>query len=117
MKKMMRMKLKMEKLLEPFMKEKYPDRESGCSFREYTAEEIRLATDNFSDRLRLKSDGDLTNVYRGRINHFTVAIQMLNSVHGLSSQDFQAKVKLLSDIRQPHVLAMVGFCIEPQCSL
>lgn len=66
--------------------------ESGCSFREYTAEEIRLATDNFSDRLRLKSGGDLTNVYRGRINHYTVAIEMLNSVRGLSSEDFQAKV-------------------------
>ena len=33
MKKMMRRKLKMEKLLEPFMKEKYPDREAVAKER------------------------------------------------------------------------------------
>lgn len=69
------------------------------SFREYTAEEIRLATDNFSERLRLKSGGDWTNVYRGRINHSTVAIKMLNSVHGLSQEDFQAKVIIYEGLR------------------
>ena len=69
--------------------------ELSCSYREYTAEDIRLATDDFSDRLRLKSGGDWLNVYRGRINHLTVAIKMLNSVNGLSQEDFQAKVTLL----------------------
>ncbi|KAL2349012.1 hypothetical protein Fmac_003012 [Flemingia macrophylla] len=83
-----------------------------CTFREYTEEELRLATDNFSHRLRLKSAGDLTNVYRGRFNHFTVAIKMLPSS---SLQDFQSKVRLLGDIRQPHLVAMVGFCSEPKC--
>lgn len=66
--------------------------EPSFNFRKYTAEEIRLATDNFSERLRLKSGGDWTNVYRGRINHFTVAIKILNSATGLSQEDFQAKV-------------------------
>ncbi|KAG5067839.1 hypothetical protein GLYMA_01G022600v4 [Glycine max] len=83
-----------------------------CAFREYTEEELRLATDNFSERLRLKSGGDWTNVYRGRFNHSTVAIKMLPS---LSPQHFQSKVRLLGDIRQPHLVAMVGFCSEPKC--
>ncbi|KAF7829278.1 putative U-box domain-containing protein 50 [Senna tora] len=82
------------------------------SFREYTAQEIRLATDNFSDRLRLKSGGDWTNVYRGRINHSTVAIKMLNSVRVRIQYD---QVGLLSSIRHPHVVAMVGFCSELKC--
>lgn len=83
-----------------------------CTFREYTEEELRLATDNFSDRLRLKSGGDWTNVYRARFNHSTVAIKMLPSV---SLQHLQSKVRLLGDIRQPHLVAMVGFCSEPKC--
>lgn len=83
-----------------------------CTFREYTAEEVRLATDNFSERLRLKSGGDWSNVYRGRFNHSTVAIKMLPS---FSLQHFQSKVRVLGDIRHPHLIAMVGFCSEPKC--
>lgn len=68
--------------------------ETCCIFRVYTEEELRLATDNYSERLRLKSGGDWTNVYRGRINHSTVAIKMLNSFPTLSQQDFQSKVNM-----------------------
>lgn len=70
--------------------------ELSCSYREYTAEDIRLATDGFSERLRLKSGGDWLNVYRGRINHSTVAIKTLVSANRLSQQDFQAEVRLTS---------------------
>ncbi|KAK7252442.1 hypothetical protein RIF29_36377 [Crotalaria pallida] len=86
--------------------------EACCSFREYSEEEIRLATENFSERLRLKSGGDWSNVYRGRINHSTVAIKMLNS---LSQQDFQSKVRLLGEIRHPHLVSMLGICLGPKC--
>ncbi|XVF61504.1 hypothetical protein PTKIN_Ptkin08bG0135200 [Pterospermum kingtungense] len=89
--------------------------ELSCSYREYTAEDIRLATDGFSERLRLKSGGDWLNVYRGRINHSTVAIKMLNSANGLSREEFQAKVRLLNDMRHPHLVAMMGFCSELKC--
>ncbi|KAK9284992.1 hypothetical protein L1049_024174 [Liquidambar formosana] len=89
--------------------------ELSCSYREYTAEEIRLATDDFSERLRLKSGGDWTNVYKGRMNHATVAIKKLSSVHGLSQEGFQAKVKLLSQIRHPRLVAMIGICSGLNC--
>ncbi|XP_027192458.1 putative U-box domain-containing protein 50 isoform X2 [Cicer arietinum] len=89
----------------------------NCGMREYSEEELRLATDNFSERLRLLKcgGGDYSNVYRGRFNHSTVAIQMLSCFASLSQQDFQAKVRLLGGIRQPHLVAMVGFCSEPKC--
>ncbi|XP_059624135.1 putative U-box domain-containing protein 50 isoform X2 [Cornus florida] len=83
--------------------------------KEYTAEEIRIATYGFSERLRLKSAGERTNVYRGRINSMTVAIKLYNAVNGLSQEAFQAKVKLLSHIRHPHLLAMIGFCSDLKC--
>lgn len=65
-------------------------------FKEYTADDIRLATNGFSERLRLKPEGDWTAVYRGRIGNATVAIKMLNPVNGLSREDFWAKVFKLS---------------------
>ncbi|KAE8709468.1 Xanthine/uracil permease family protein isoform 1 [Hibiscus syriacus] len=72
---------------------------------------------NFSERLPLKSCGDWLNVYRGRINHSTVAIKMLSSVKGTSQEDFQAKVRLLTDIRHPHLVATMGFCSELTCMI
>ena len=67
--------------------------ENGCSLREYTKEEIIMATHNFSEHFRLKCGGDWSNVYRGDINHSNVAIKMLHSNLALSQHDFQAKVK------------------------
>jgi chromosome segregation ATPase len=66
--------------------------ELRCGFREYTAEEIRSATGDFSEGMRLKSGGDWTNVYRGRMNHGTVAIKMHNSTDQISQEVFQDKV-------------------------
>ena len=67
--------------------------ELSCGFREYSAEQIRLATNGFSERLRLKPGGDWTTSFRGRINRSTVAIKMLDSASGQSQEDFHAKVK------------------------
>ncbi|XP_048334445.2 putative U-box domain-containing protein 50 [Ziziphus jujuba] len=89
--------------------------EPGCSFREYSAEEIRLATDDYSERLRLKSGGDLTHVYRGRISHCTVAIKMINSSSAFSREEFQAQVEFLSHVRHPHLIPTLGFCSDPKC--
>ncbi|KAA0036349.1 putative U-box domain-containing protein 50 isoform X1 [Cucumis melo var. makuwa] len=84
--------------------------EVSCSTRVYTVEEITLATDNFSEQMRLSS-----RVYRGRINHLSVAIQMITSGNRLSEDDFQSKVELLSHIHHPHLIAMIGFCPELKC--
>ncbi|PRQ48467.1 putative transferase, protein kinase RLK-Pelle-RLCK-IXb family [Rosa chinensis] len=90
--------------------------DTSCGFKKYTAEEIRLATNNFSERLRIKSGGDWnTTMYRGRINHATVAIKILNFAKGDSKQDFKAKVTILSHIRHPHLVTMIGFCTELRC--
>lgn len=68
----------------------------SCCLREYTVEEIKLATDEYSESLRLKTgSGRSTTVYKGRINHDRVAIklQLFNSSDdGMPKEDFQAKV-------------------------
>lgn len=71
---------------------------TSCGFREYREEELRLATDDFSEQLRLRSGGDWTNVYRGRFNHSTVAIKLLPC---LSQQDFHSKVKTFTSFFSP----------------
>ncbi|KAL2536795.1 Ankyrin repeat region domain-containing protein [Forsythia ovata] len=43
---------------------------------------------------RPQSRGQLTNVYKGRINHMTVAIKMYNSANAPSHEAFTAKVLL-----------------------
>ncbi|CAK9168164.1 unnamed protein product [Ilex paraguariensis] len=87
----------------------------GFSYKEFTAAEIRVATNNFSDGLRLESAGNWTNVYRARIKNVAVAIKLYDSVNELSQEAFQAKVKLLSHIRHPNIVAMIGFCSELKC--
>lgn len=66
----------------------------SCCLREYTVEEIKLATDQYSESLRLKTgSGRSTTVYKGRINHDRVAIKLFNSSDdGVPKEDFQAKV-------------------------
>lgn len=87
----------------------------GFDYRKFTAAEIRAATDEFSERLRLKSAADWTTVYRGRVYGTTVAIKLSNSDEVLSQDTFLEKVRLLGHIRHPHILSMIGFCTEPKC--
>ena len=65
-----------------------------CSYREFSTDEIRLATDHFAPHRRLKAGGDWTNVYKGRINHLSVAIRLLDSEDGMCHEVFQAKVNI-----------------------
>ncbi|PIN19266.1 Non-specific serine/threonine protein kinase [Handroanthus impetiginosus] len=81
----------------------------GLDYREFSAAEIIAATEDFSERLRLKSAAQWTHVYKGRINHVTVAIKKYNS------EAFATKVKLFSLISHPNVVAMIGFCSELNC--
>ncbi|WZZ12587.1 hypothetical protein YC2023_105676 [Brassica napus] len=90
--------------------------EVKCGYREYVADDVKLATESYSDRLRLKSGGNWTNVYRGRIKHTTMAVKVIGDT--LSDEVFKAKVKLLNEIRHPNLVAIAGFCPEkPKCIL
>ncbi|KAL5063342.1 hypothetical protein RYX36_025079, partial [Vicia faba] len=89
--------------------------EKSCCLEEYTEEEIIMATNNFSEYLRLTSGRDWNNVYRGNINNSDVTIMMIDSTFALSQQDFQAKLMYLCNIRHPHLVAVLGFCSDPKC--
>ncbi|KAF3674037.1 putative AP2-like ethylene-responsive transcription factor AIL6-like [Capsicum annuum] len=89
--------------------------EPRFEYKEFSAAEIRAATDGFSERMRLKSGGDWTDVYKARLHHISVAIKLYSSADVDSEDTFQAKVKLLSHIRHPHMVSMIGYCSELRC--
>ncbi|CAN4114828.1 unnamed protein product [Withania somnifera] len=89
--------------------------EPRFEYKEFSAAEIRAATDGFSDSMRLKSGGDWTDVYKARLQHTSVAIKLYSSADVDSEDTFQAKVKLLSHMRHPHMLSMIGYCSELRC--
>lgn len=66
----------------------------SCRYREFSADEIRLATNNFATYNRLTCGRDWTSVYKGRINSMSVAVKMLDSYVDMSKETFQAKVPL-----------------------
>lgn len=65
---------------------------SGFGFREFSAAEMIAATENFSERFRVKSVCHGKNMYRGRINQITVAIKLHNPADERSLEDFTTKV-------------------------
>ncbi|XP_068656538.1 putative U-box domain-containing protein 50 [Aristolochia californica] len=84
---------------------------SNCGFREYKAEELKEATDDFSERMRVKR-GANGFLYRGRIHQIDVAIKLHNPLNKLSREEFQTKMKVLSSIRHPHLVTIIGTCTE-----
>ncbi|KAK9164008.1 hypothetical protein Syun_004910 [Stephania yunnanensis] len=81
-------------------------------YREFTADEIREAAENFSDCSKLKLGSECSNTFKGRINRSTLAIKMQTS---LSQEEFQAKMELLCRLRHPHLVSMIGACHDPKC--
>ncbi|KAK9130024.1 hypothetical protein Sjap_010511 [Stephania japonica] len=81
-------------------------------YREFSADEIREATENFSECSKLKLVSECSNTFKGRINRSTLAIKMQTS---LSQEEFQAKMELLCRVRHPHLVSMIGACHDPKC--
>ncbi|KAG9440218.1 hypothetical protein H6P81_020383 [Aristolochia fimbriata] len=84
---------------------------SFSGFREFTAEELKEATVDFSERMRIKT-GANGFLYRGRIHQTDVAIKLHNPLNKFSCHEFQAKMKVLSSIRHPHLVTIIGACTE-----
>ncbi|XP_040370252.1 putative U-box domain-containing protein 50 isoform X2 [Rosa chinensis] len=80
--------------------------------KEYTAEEIVLATDNFSWRLRSESVGIWGTVYKGYVDDAAISIKFLTSPE---ERVFNYMVKSLGLTRHRNLLSMLGFCSELKC--
>jgi hypothetical protein len=92
-------------------KEKLEDALNGfmSQYRMFTWDEIVSATSFFSEDLRI-GIGAYGMVYKCTLHHPTVAVRILHSNGYRKSKQFQQELEILSRIRHPNSLLLLGAC-------
>ncbi|XP_031500914.1 U-box domain-containing protein 35-like isoform X2 [Nymphaea colorata] len=83
-------------------------------YRKYTIEEIEIATENFSEKRKI-GEGGYGPVYKGYLDHTSVAIKVLRPDAAQGRMQFQQEVEVLSCIRHPNMVLLLGACPEYGC--
>ncbi|KAI6690187.1 hypothetical protein NL676_027015 [Syzygium grande] len=83
-------------------------------YRKYTIKEIEEATDYFSNSLKI-GEGGYGPVFKARLDHTYVAIKVLRPDVSQGLQQFQQEVEVLSCMRHPNMVLLVGACPEYGC--
>ncbi|KAI3468440.1 hypothetical protein Pfo_025103 [Paulownia fortunei] len=88
--------------------------QSDSRYRKYTIEEIEVATEYFSHSRKI-GEGGYGPVYKCYLDHTPVAVKVLrpDATHGRSQ--FQQEVEILSCIRHPNMVLLLGACPEYGC--
>ncbi|XAR73732.1 Non-specific serine/threonine protein kinase [Bertholletia excelsa] len=80
--------------------------------RSFRLEELEKATNNFSTDC-LVGSGAFGNVYRGTFDQEkTLAIKKARSDSYTSTEEFRNEVRLISKVKHPNLVSLVGFCEE-----
>ncbi|KAK1695787.1 hypothetical protein QYE76_012484 [Lolium multiflorum] len=80
-------------------------------FSEFSRSELRQATRNFSDTMKI-GEGGFGCVYKGVLRNTTVAIKMLHSESSQGKSQFQQELSVLSRVRHPNIVTLMGCCPE-----
>ncbi|EXC12822.1 U-box domain-containing protein 35 [Morus notabilis] len=83
-------------------------------YRKYTIEEIEMATEDFSESRKI-GEGGYGPVYRCELGHTPVAIKVLRPDAAQGRSQFQQEVEVLSCIRHPNMVLLLGACPEFGC--
>lgn len=83
----------------------------GTQFLEFSFMEINEATHDFDPSWKI-GEGKYGSVYRGLLRHMHVAIKMLPSYGSQNLLEFQKQVELLSKVRHPNLVTLIGTCPE-----
>ncbi|XVF69841.1 hypothetical protein PTKIN_Ptkin11bG0113200 [Pterospermum kingtungense] len=83
-------------------------------YRKYTIEEIEIATDLFSSSRKI-GEGGYGPVYVGNLDHTQVAIKVLRPDAAQGQSQFHQEVQVLSCIRHPNMVLLLGACPEFGC--
>ncbi|KAF5444749.1 hypothetical protein F2P56_033856 [Juglans regia] len=83
-------------------------------YRKYSIEEIEKATEDFSQSMKI-GEGGYGPVYKGLLDHTPVAIKVLRPDAAQGRKQFQQEVEVLSCIRHPNMVLLLGACPEYGC--
>ncbi|WVZ69947.1 hypothetical protein U9M48_018660 [Paspalum notatum var. saurae] len=83
-------------------------------YRKYHIDEIETSTERFSDGLKI-GEGGYGPVYRASLDHTPVAIKVLRPDAHQGRKQFQQEVEVLSCIRHPNMVLLLGACPEYGC--
>ncbi|KAJ6373436.1 hypothetical protein OIU76_027722 [Salix suchowensis] len=87
---------------------------SDVRYRRYPIEEIEAATDYFSESRKI-GEGGYGPVYKGYLDHTSVAIKVLRPDAAQGRSQFQQEVEVLCCIRHPNMVLLLGACPEYGC--
>ncbi|KAJ3693742.1 hypothetical protein LUZ60_009222 [Juncus effusus] len=79
----------------------------------FTFQELEEATKSFNDSLKI-GKGESGSVYRGTFRGTTVAIKKFNSQSRPSLSVWNQEVVVLSTVRHPNLVTLIGVCSEPR---
>lgn len=83
-------------------------------YRRYTIEEIETATEFFTESRKI-GEGGYGPVYRCYLDHTPVAVKVLRPDAAQGRSQFQKEVEVLSCIRHPNMVLLLGACPEYGC--
>ncbi|XP_062159120.1 U-box domain-containing protein 35-like isoform X2 [Alnus glutinosa] len=83
-------------------------------YRRYTIEEIEAATDHFAESRKI-GEGGYGPVYMCELDHTQVAVKVLRPDAAQGRSQFQQEVEVLSCIRHPNMVLLLGACPEFGC--
>ncbi|KAG2306343.1 hypothetical protein Bca4012_084626 [Brassica carinata] len=85
--------------------------DSNLRYRRYVIGEIEEATNSF-DKANKIGEGGYGPVFKGHLDHTPVAIKVLRPDAAQGRSQFQREVEVLSCIRHPHMVLLIGACPE-----
>ncbi|XP_040999759.1 U-box domain-containing protein 33-like [Juglans microcarpa x Juglans regia] len=80
-------------------------------FSEFCFSELDEATRNF-DPVLMIGEGGYGTIHKGVLRHTQVAVKMLNSHSLQGPSEFQQEVDVLSKLRHPNIVTLIGACQE-----
>ncbi|XP_019058540.1 PREDICTED: U-box domain-containing protein 35 isoform X2 [Tarenaya hassleriana] len=84
---------------------------TDARYRRYTIGEIEVATDSFEKSNKI-GEGGYGPVFKGFIDHTAVAVKVLRPDAAQGRSQFQREVEVLSCIRHPNMVLLIGACPE-----
>ncbi|KAK3031320.1 hypothetical protein RJ639_035226, partial [Escallonia herrerae] len=87
---------------------------SDVRYRKYSIEDLETATEFFSESRKI-GEGGYGPVYKCYLDHTPVAVKVLRPDAAQGRSQFQQEVEVLSCIRHPNMVLLLGACPEYGC--